>query len=69
MLRKLFPEFIPCITVGKEKVCSRTMTFIFRRMDISFLSELVDEIPWETAVESKEAQDSFLVVENSLLQA
>lgn len=50
-------------------MCSRTVTFIFRRMDVSFLSELVDEIPWETAVESKEAQESFLVVENSLLQA
>lgn len=41
------------------------MTFVFRRIDLSFLSELVGG----QAVKSKEAQDSFLIVKNSLLQA
>jgi len=47
------------VLLWEKRNCSRTMTLIVRRMDFSFLSEIVDDIPWETAVESKEGQDSF----------
>lgn len=50
MLRKWFPEFIRVLFLEKRK-CSRIMIFVFRRTDLSFLSQLVDEIPWEVAVE------------------
>lgn len=43
------------------------MTLIFRRMGVSLLE--VDDIPLEAAEESKEGQESFLMVKRGILHA